>query len=138
MSQNWSFKHSAKMKRWLRAQNRNYTEGPHESGPLKFAPGRGTSRIFSMQVLASQLHFLANKNAKPTVPSFFWPINCIEEIGGHVALLSGPNVYWPYCATNLFFSNNFQVRYQQVNRSYHHVGKISWMSKTVRIKRLYI
>ena len=49
-----------------------------------------------MQVLASQLHFLANRNAGLASPPLFWPVNCIK-IGGHVALLSGPTVYSLYC-----------------------------------------
>ena len=49
-----------------------------------------------MQVLASQLPFLANRNAELAVPPLFWPVNCIK-IGGHVALLSGPTVYTLYC-----------------------------------------
>ena len=49
-----------------------------------------------MQVLASQLHFLANKNAELTIPPLFWPVNCIK-IGGRVALLSDPTVYSQYC-----------------------------------------
>ena len=52
-----------------------------------------------MQVLASQLHFLANRNAGLAIPPLLWPINCIK-IGGHVALLSGPTVYSLYCAQN--------------------------------------
>ena len=50
-----------------------------------------------MQVLASQLPFLANRNAELAVPPLFWPVNCIK-IGGHVALLSGRTVYTLYCA----------------------------------------
>ena len=50
-----------------------------------------------MQVLASQLHILANKNAELPL---FWPVNCIK-IGGHVALLSDPTVYCPYCVGTL-------------------------------------
>ena len=53
--------------------------------------------MFIMQVLASQLPFLANRNAELAVPPLFWPDNCIK-IGGHVALLSGPTVYTLYCA----------------------------------------
>ena len=49
-----------------------------------------------MQVLASQLPFLANRNAELAIPLLFWPVNCIK-IGGHVALLSGPAVYTLYC-----------------------------------------
>ena len=48
--------------------------------------------MFIIQVLASQLPFLANRNAELAVPPLFWPDNCIK-IGGHVALLSGPTVY---------------------------------------------
>ena len=54
-------------------------------------------RMFIMQVLASQLPFLANRNAEVAVPPLFWPDTCIK-IGGHVALLSGPTVYTLYCA----------------------------------------
>ena len=52
--------------------------------------------MFIMQVLASQLHFLANRNAGLAIPPLFWPVNCIK-IGGHVVLLSGPTVYSLYC-----------------------------------------
>ena len=45
-------------------------------------------RMFIMQVLASQLPFLANRNAEQAVSPLFWPVNCIK-IGRHVALLSG-------------------------------------------------
>ena len=54
-------------------------------------------RMFIMQVLASQLPFLANRNAELAVLPLLWPVNCIK-IGGHVALLSGPTVYSLYCA----------------------------------------
>ncbi len=50
-------------------------------------------RIFIMQVLASRLHFLANKNAELAVPPLFWPVNCIK-IGRHVALLSCSSIYF--------------------------------------------
>ena len=53
-------------------------------------------RMFIIQVLASQLPFLANRNAELAVPPLFWPDTCIK-IGGHVALLSGPTVYTLYC-----------------------------------------
>ena len=49
-------------------------------------------RMFIMQVLASQLPSLANRNAELAVPPLFWPVNCIK-IGGHVTLLSGTTVY---------------------------------------------
>ena len=56
-------------------------------------------RMFIMQVLASQLPSLANRNAELAVPPLLWPVNCIK-IGGHVALLSGATVYSLYCAIN--------------------------------------
>ena len=55
--------------------------------------------MFIMQVLASQLHSLANKNAELAILPLFWPVNCIK-IGEHVALLSDPAVYSLYCAIN--------------------------------------
>ena len=56
-------------------------------------------RMFIMQVLVSQLHFLANQNAGLAIPSLFWPVNCIQ-IGGHVALLNGFTVH-PHTVTLL-------------------------------------
>ena len=56
-----------------------------------------------MQVLASQLHFLANRNAGLAIPPLFWPVNCIK-IGGHVALLSGPTVDSLYCGSGNKYS----------------------------------
>ena len=44
-----------------------------------------------MQLVASQLFFLANRNAGLAISPLFWPVNCIK-IGGHVALLSDPTV----------------------------------------------
>ena len=57
-------------------------------------------RMFIMLVLASQLPFLANRNAELAVPPLFWPDKCIK-IGGHVALLSGPTVYTLYCGQTI-------------------------------------
>ena len=62
-----------------------------------------------MQVLASQLHFLANRNAGLAVPPLLWPVNCIK-IKGHVALLSGPTVYSLYCAEALRHFKILRVR----------------------------
>ena len=45
-----------------------------------------------MQVLGSQLHFLANRNTGLAIPPLFWPGNCIK-VGGHAVLLSGPTVH---------------------------------------------
>ena len=44
--------------------------------------------MFIMQVLVSQLPFLANRDFELAVPPLFWPVNCIK-IGVYVALLSG-------------------------------------------------
>ena len=62
-----------------------------------------------MQVLASQLRFLANRNAGQAIPPLFWPVSCIK-IGGSVALLSDPTVNCLYCATssNLEWSKSLQ------------------------------
>ena len=49
-----------------------------------------------MQVLASHLLFLANRNAGQAIPPLFWPVNCIK-IWGRVALLSDPTVNCLYC-----------------------------------------
>ena len=51
--------------------------------------------MFTMQVLASQLHFLANRNAELAVVELYCPVNCIK-IEGHVTL-SGPIVHSLYC-----------------------------------------
>ena len=48
-------------------------------------------RRFIIQVLASQLHFMTNRNAGLTVPPLLWPVNCIK-IGVHVEQPSGPTV----------------------------------------------
>ena len=79
-------------------ENQALTVGSPESEPLTFVSPRThvALRMFDMQVLASQLHFPANKNAELAIPPLFWPFNCIK-IGGHVALLSDPTVYPLYC-----------------------------------------
>ena len=43
-----------------------------------------------MQVRASQLPFLANRNAEHNVSGLFWPVNCTAE--------------WPYCLFSLLCS----------------------------------
>ncbi len=53
-----------------------------------------------MQVLVSQWHFLANRNAELAVPPLFWPVNSIR-IGGHVALLSCPSIYFLFYGLGL-------------------------------------
>ena len=65
-----------------------------------YVPTHVALRMFIMQVLASQLHFLAKRNAGLAIPSLFWPVNCVK-IGGHVALLSGRTVHSLYCAAVL-------------------------------------
>ena len=86
-------------------------------------------RMFIMQVLASQLPFLANRNAELAVPPLFWPDNCIK-IGGHVALLSGPTVYTLYCDQiyrtdtgndfSLYFAYELLMRFRTV---FQNVGR---------------
>ena len=65
-------------------------------------------RMFIMQVLTRQLHFLASRNAGMAIPPLFWPVNCIK-IGGHVALLSVPTVHSLHCVAikknYLFFTS---------------------------------
>ena len=65
-----------------------------------YVPTHVALRMFIMQVLASQLHFLANRNAGLAIPPLFWPVDCIK-IGGHVVQLSGPTVYSLYCGFGL-------------------------------------
>ena len=65
-----------------------------------YVPTNVVLRMFIMQVLASQLHFLANRNAGLAIPPLFWPVNCIK-IGKHVALLSCPTVHSLYCGIGL-------------------------------------
>ena len=70
--------------------------------------------MFIMQVLASQLPFLANRNAELAVPPLFWPDNCIK-IGGHVALLSSPTVYTLYCDADMSY-RNVECRYMNTQQ----------------------
>ena len=56
-------------------------------------------RMFIVQVLASQLHFLANRNTGLAILPLLWPVNCIK-IGRHVALLSDPTVHSLYSGVN--------------------------------------
>ena len=58
-----------------------------------YVPTHVVLRMFIMRVLASQLHFLANRNAELAIPPLFWPV----KIGGHVAPLSGSTVHSVYC-----------------------------------------
>ena len=61
-------------------------------------------RMFIMQVLASRLHFLANRNTELPGPLILWPVNCVK-MRGHVALVSGPTVYSLSCACTLLHCN---------------------------------
>ena len=70
-----------------------------------------------MQALASQLHFLANRNAELAVPPLFWPVNCIK-IGGHFALLSCPSIYFLFydlCTADALPSPSFQISGPDLN-----------------------
>ena len=58
-----------------------------QSEPLKFMSRARALHMLFMQVPASQLPFLANRNAK-----LFWPVICIK-IGGDVAHVYGKFKY---------------------------------------------
>ena len=58
-------------------------------------PAHVALRMFIMQVLASQLHYLANRNAELAISPLFWSIKCIK-ICGHAALLSDPTIHSLY------------------------------------------
>ena len=76
-------------------------EGQLKWEPWKFVSSRMSHYgLFIMQVLASQLHFLANRSAELAVPPFFSPVNCIK-IGGHVALLSCRFIYFLFYAKSV-------------------------------------
>ena len=66
--------------------------------------------MLNMQVLASQLTFLTNRDAELAALPIFWPINCIKN-RKHVTLLSGPTVYSLYCDGN--FGSYLQHIYDQ-------------------------
>ncbi len=74
-------------------------------------------RMFIMQVLASKLHFLANRNAELAVPPLFWPVNCMK-IGEHVALLTCPSIcflfYANICQRFIFETFNLVYSFQLV------------------------
>ena len=72
-------------------------------------------RIFIRQVLASQLLFLANRNAGQVILPLFWPVNCIK-IGGHVALLSDPTVNCLYCGNTANKSMHYQFSFVETPR----------------------
>ena len=59
-----------------------------------------------IQVLASQLHFVGNRNAKQDVLPLFWPENHIK-IRGHVAAIK-----WPFWSILLFCISILQVYLQ--------------------------
>ena len=76
----------------LSAQNRKHTEGSLQSDCVVCVPTYVELHMFIMQVLVSQLHFQANRNAELAIPPLFWPVNCIK-IEGYFELLSGPAVH---------------------------------------------
>ena len=80
-----------------------------------------------MQVLASQLLFLANRNAGLAISPLFWPINCIK-IGGHVARLSDPTVNCLYCAITLLNTTAFSD-YSLHRQHWSSIGRIFVLQK---------
>ena len=98
-----------------------------------------------MQVLASQLHFLANKNADLAIPPLFWPVNCIK-IGGHVALLSDPTVYSLYCASegvvsktclmNMVFTGTIHIFYSIIKAAIEcYIWTCLWFQELHQFRR---
>ena len=75
--------------------------------------------MFIMQVLASQLHFLANRNAELAIPPLSWPVNSIK-IGGNVALLSDPTFYSLHCAS-VIITENFLLAWIVVGSNFQHI-----------------
>ena len=74
-----------------------------------------------MQVLASRLLFLANRNAGQAIPPLFWPVNCIK-IGGRVALLSDPTVNCLYCGSAQCAKQQGKasgITHERVSTSFH-------------------
>ena len=57
-----------------------------------FVPTHAALRMFIMQVLANQMHFLTNRNAGLAIPPLFWPVNCIK-MGGTCCTAK-----LPYCS----------------------------------------
>ena len=69
--------------------------GPLESEPLKFVTSTSVAlRMFIMQVPASQLHFLSNRNNDLTITM----ASQLHKKGGHAQLLSVPTVHTLCCA----------------------------------------
>ena len=50
----------------------------HAINCTSLCPTHVALRMLIMQVLASQLRFLANENSELAVPPLFWPVNCIK------------------------------------------------------------
>ena len=86
----------------------NHRKVNKQKGHSSRVPTHVTLRIFIMQVLASQLLFLANRNAGQAIPPLFWPVNCIK-IGEHVALLSDPTFNCLYCGATVLWSGKENV-----------------------------
>ena len=78
---------------------------------LKFMSPYMSHTYVHMQVLASQLHFLATSNVGLAIPSLFWQVNCIKIEDLYVALLSGPTQYSLYCATYSCMCATYSIPY---------------------------
>ena len=83
--------------------------------------------MFIMLFLASQLHFLVNRNTKLAVPPLFWSVKCIK-IAGHVALLSSPSVYSLFCATT---NNTYIIKCVFVGFHDHEKLKIACITRWI-------
>ena len=68
-------------------------------------PTHAALRIFIMQALASQLHFLTNRNAELAVPPLLWPVNYIKNRG------TCGTAEWPYFFAGLCPGYHSNVKY---------------------------
>ena len=65
-------------------------------------------RMFIMQLLASQLSFLANRNAELAVPPLFWPVNCVKIDRGTCCTAE-----WSYCLYPILWPGPFPFPIQE-------------------------
>ena len=90
--------------------------------------------MFIMQVLASQFAFLANRTAEHTVSPLFWPFNCIK-IGGHVALLSNPTLYYLYHAFNISETKHV-IKHLTTHQTFRNFAAFGKNFETTSVKTL--
>ena len=80
-------------------------------------------RMFTMQVLASELHFLTVRNAELAVPPLLWPV----KNRGHVALLSGAtSCLFPILCSSCYTVWGINYRAAQQCDMYPYFYAIDW------------